>query len=97
MTADRVKDGLLLFLDDKVRVKLFVDGDYQFEVKGNEKDPYLVEWDGESWHCICRDYYHRSSFSEGSFACKHIHAAIFKLFSLMIVDMAYVGLDGYDK
>jgi len=78
---NRIDAGYQLYLKGKVElIKADKDG-LLFEVEGSDHGTYQVEYDSQeaAWICICPDYHGRHQKAMGSFTCKHIDAAFFKL------------------
>lgn len=59
----------------------YSDSDYMFFNVKSKKETYMVDYDVEEgvWRCICPDFNNRHKKANGSFACKHVLAAMFKL------------------
>ncbi len=78
--ADRVVNGHKLYLKGNVAVD-HEDEEYIFFDVKSGKETYQVEYEKPegAWRCICTDYNTRHQKAPGSFLCKHILAALFKL------------------
>lgn len=82
---NRIDSGYQLFLKGKVRLLPQTHEDFiEFEVDGSNHMKYKVEFDLKEGtaRCFaegCPDYENRAKYADGSFTCKHINAAFFKL------------------
>lgn len=78
--ADRSVNGFKLYQAGNVSIT-HEDEEYIFFDVKSKKETYLVEFEipEGAWRCICTDYNLRHQKAPGSFLCKHILAALFKL------------------
>ncbi|RAP46889.1 MAG: hypothetical protein BZ136_07055 [Methanosphaera sp. rholeuAM74] len=81
--ADRIKKGYKLYVEDNVIIEHYEDDHAIFKVKKDENDYYTVSMIYGYWNCDCADYQYRNQHNPGSFYCKHLQAAQFKLFDYM--------------
>lgn len=82
--ADRILQGYELYKNDNVIVEHYESGHAIFKVKNNKKDDYyLVSMIYGFWNCDCADYQYRNHREPGSFYCKHLQAAQFKLLDIL--------------
>jgi len=75
----RVLNGLKLFQDSKVKIDHQDDELVIFNVKGSKNEEYQVSIYDNSALCDCDDYQYRAPKEPGSYICKHLWAAFFKL------------------
>ena len=80
--ADRVTEGYKLYKNDAVVVEHYEPSHIIFKVK-NKNDYYIVSMIYGYWNCDCADYTYRNQREPGSFYCKHLQAAQFKLLDLL--------------
>ena len=78
--ADRSVNGFKLYQAGNVSIT-HEDEEYIFFDVKSKKETYMVEFEKleGAWRCICTDYNMRHLKAPGSFLCKHILAALFKL------------------
>ncbi|OED30530.1 hypothetical protein [Methanosphaera sp. WGK6] len=81
--AARIIEGYKLYKKDAVIVEHYEPDHVIFKVKKNENDFYLVSMIYGYWNCDCADYIYRNQRQPGSFYCKHLQAAQFKLLDLL--------------
>ena len=82
--ADRILQGYEIYKKDNVSVEHYETGHAIFKVKNNKKDDYyLVSMMYGFWNCDCADYQYRNQQQAGSFYCKHLQAAQFKLLDIL--------------
>lgn len=82
--ANREIQGYDIYKGNNVQVEHFEEGHAIFKVKNNKSDDYyLVSMLYGYWNCDCADYQYRNRRQPGSFFCKHLQAAQFKLFEIL--------------
>jgi len=82
--ADREIQGYKIYKDNNVSLEHYETGHAIFKVKNNKKDDYyLVSMLYGYWNCDCADYQYRNQKEPGSFYCKHLQAAQFKLLEIL--------------
>ncbi len=82
--ADRIIEGYKLYKDDAVSVEHYESDHIIFKVKNKKNtDYYLVSMVYGYWNCDCADYKYRNNNDVGSFYCKHLQAAQFKLLEIL--------------
>lgn len=80
---DKIQKGYQLFQEGKVKPTLLFQDNMQFEVESSVPGkPYVVSILENEVRCTCDDYYFRNQEAYGSYICKHIWAALFKVTSL---------------
>lgn len=91
--ADRSISGFKLYQMGNVSIDHEDEEYILFDIK-SKKEIYPVEYEKSegAWRCICTDYNTRHLKAPGSFLCKHILAALFKLAELKGV-RSQVALD----
>lgn len=91
--ADRSISGFKLYQMGNVSIDHEDEEYILFDIK-SKKEIYPVEYEKSegAWRCICIDYNTRHLKAPGSFLCKHILAALFKLAELKGV-RSQVALD----
>ena len=80
--SDRLLDGYNLYNNDAVIVDHYDPSHIIFKVK-NKDDYYVVSMIYGYWNCDCPDYAYRNQREPGSFYCKHLQAAQFKLHDIL--------------
>lgn len=80
--SDRIIDGYNLYKNDAVIVEHYEPSHIIFKVK-NKNDYYIVSMIYGYWNCDCADYAYRNQREPGSFYCKHLQAAQFKLHDIL--------------
>ena len=82
--ASRIIEGYKLYKDDAVSLDYYEDDHVIFKVKNKKNtDFYLVSMVYGYWNCDCADYQYRNKREEGSFYCKHLQAAQYKLLEIL--------------
>lgn len=82
--ANRIIEGYKLYKENAVIVEHYEEDHVIFNVKNNKNsDYYLVSMVYGYWNCDCADYQYRNQREPGSFYCKHLQAAQFKLHDIM--------------
>ena len=82
--ADRILQGYEIYKKGDVCTEHYEPGHAIFKIKNNKKnDYYLVSMIYGFWSCDCADYQYRNQREPGSFYCKHLQAAQFKLLDIM--------------
>jgi len=79
--ANRMHQGFKIYKEGYVEIELFDDDLMIFSVKGSG-NIYQVSMNENMWLCDCDDYQWRSKKEPGSFVCKHLWAAFFKIAEL---------------
>lgn len=79
----RIIEGYKLYKDNAVIVEHYEPDHVIFKVKNKKTDYYLVSMMYGYWNCDCADYQYRNQRQPGSFFCKHLEAAQFKLLDLL--------------
>lgn len=80
--GNRMNEGFKLYLEGNVEIELFEDDLMIFSVHGSRNDTYQVSMNENMWLCDCDDYQYRGEKEPGSFVCKHLWAAFFKVAEL---------------
>ncbi|MCZ3364605.1 MULTISPECIES: SWIM zinc finger family protein [Methanobacterium] len=80
--GNRMNEGFKLYMEGNVEIELFDDDLMIFSVHGSRDDTYQVSMNENMWLCDCDDYQYRSEKEPGSFVCKHLWAAFFKVAEL---------------
>ncbi|MBQ6219212.1 MAG: hypothetical protein IJJ47_05725 [Methanosphaera sp.] len=83
--ADRIIAGYNLYKEDAVIVEHYEPSHIIFKVKSKD-DYYIVSMIYGYWNCDCADYTYRNQREPGSFYCKHLQAAQFKLLDILKKD-----------
>ena len=78
----RMNEGFKIYMEGNVEIELFEDDIMIFSVQGSKGDIYQVSMNENMWLCDCDDYQYRSEKDPGSFVCKHLWAAFFKVAEL---------------
>ncbi len=81
--ADRIIQGYNIYNKNYVKIKHYEPDHAIFEVKNKNNDIYTVSMVYGYWNCDCADYQYRNKREPGSFYCKHLQAAQFKLLDLL--------------
>ncbi|PAV07072.1 hypothetical protein [Methanosphaera cuniculi] len=81
--SNRIIEGYNLYQKGSVDVKHYEDDHIIFEVKKNDTESYIVSMIYGYWNCDCADYVYRNQRQPGSFYCKHLQAAQFKLLDIL--------------
>jgi hypothetical protein len=82
--ASRIKEGYNLFKNNAVEIEHYEEDHIIFRVNNKKNnDYYLVSMLYGYWNCDCPDYQYRNQREPGSFYCKHLQAAQFKLLDLL--------------
>lgn len=81
--GNRIIDGYKLYKKNAVIVKHYEPDHVIFNVKKNNAEYYLVSMVYGYWNCDCADYIYRNQREAGSFYCKHMQAAQFKLLDIL--------------
>lgn len=82
--TDRIIEGYNLYKENAVIIEHYEPDHIIFKVKNKKKtDFYLVSMIYGYWNCDCADYQFRNQKEPGSFYCKHLQAAQFKLLDLI--------------
>lgn len=81
--SSRVIEGYNIYKNNKVKVEHYEPDHMIFEVKKNDTESYLVSMIYGYWSCDCADYTYRNQRQPGSFYCKHLQAAQFKLLDIL--------------
>lgn len=82
--VDRILQGYELYKEGNVQVEHYETGHAIFKVKNNKKNEhYMVSMIYGFWNCDCADYQYRNQREPGSFYCKHLQAAQFKLLDIL--------------
>jgi len=80
--GNRMNEGFKLYMEGNVEIELFEDDLMIFTVQGSRGDHYQVSMNENMWLCDCDDYQWRNAKDPGSFVCKHLWAAFFKVAEL---------------
>ena len=80
--ADRIIEGYKLYKNNSVLVEHYEPSHIIFKVK-NKSSYYIVSMLYGYWNCDCADYTYRNKKEPGSFYCKHMQAAQFKLIDII--------------
>ena len=82
--ASRIIEGYKLYKNNDVIIEHYEPDHVIFKVKNNKNtDYYIVSMIYGYWNCDCADYKFRNQRNPGSFYCKHLQAAQFKLHDLL--------------
>ena len=81
--AERVIEGYNLYKNNDVEVKHYEPDHIIFEVKKDNTKLYIVSMIYGYCNCDCADYMYRNQRQPGSFYCKHMQAAQFKLLDIL--------------
>jgi uncharacterized Zn finger protein len=80
--GNRMKEGFKLYKKGQVGIELLEDGLMIFNVQSSGNGTYQVSMHENQWLCDCDDYQWRSEKEPGSYICKHMWAAFFKVAEL---------------
>jgi len=77
--TNRMEEGLKIYKKGLVEMELIDENLIFFKVQGSENSTYQVSMHENQWLCDCDDYQWRSAKEPGSYICKHLWAALFKI------------------
>lgn len=80
--VNRMQEGLKLYKKGHVEIELLEDDLMIFNVQSSQDSNYQVSMNENQWLCDCDDYQWRSEKEPGSYICKHLWAAFFKVAEL---------------
>ncbi|MGZ7050163.1 MAG: SWIM zinc finger family protein [Methanobacterium sp.] len=80
--ANRMQEGLKIYRKGLIEMELIDDDLIIFTVQGSKNSNYQVSMNENQWLCDCDDYQWRSEKEPGSYICKHLWAAFFKVAEL---------------
>lgn len=81
--ANRILQGYKIYQNNDVHVDYYDDDHIIFKVAKDKNDYYIVSMMYGFWNCDCADYQYRNTREPGSFYCKHLQAAQFKLLDIL--------------
>lgn len=94
MATNKVLAGLKLYREGKVKLKFKDEELIQFEIQGTPRKGKPVNYQVarylDNWICDCEDYMFRYKKEPGSYECKHIRAANFKLAEILLGPVSVV-------
>lgn len=80
--GNRMQEGYKIYKKGLVEMELIDEDLMIFNVQGSDNKNYQVSMHENQWLCDCDDYGWRSEREPGSYICKHLWAAFFKISKL---------------
>ncbi len=80
--ANRMQEGLKIYKKGLVEMESIDEELIIFNVSGSDDATYQVSMYHNQWLCDCDDYAWRNEKEPGSYICKHLWAAFFKVAEL---------------
>ncbi|MDO5851145.1 MAG: hypothetical protein Q4Q23_01500 [Methanobacteriaceae archaeon] len=82
--VNRIEQGYEIYDNNCVTVTHYEDDHIIFTVNSIKTETvYTVSMLYGYWNCDCADYQYRNQKNPGSFYCKHLQAAQFKLYDII--------------